>query len=561
MFEVTDPSVIDTAVLLLRWPFAYALSPGNAEKFLAPHYANNPGLEKGVGALIRLQSALPELPSNESTWHEAELLSRGPTRDFPIHTQWPASDVPLFDQFTRVIDVPLYESVCIALHRKNPAANGVCDRNELKMLTQCMWLSSLIALCVLGVARAVLDGTNVRFKVASTTSQLALRRAWFGVAFDRYNRIGDEAQLELALKNPRLRLEEVLHFFTKQWRLGLPIGNDARPEGAIFGLLDLVLIPSVKLLATCLQSSKLNRPLTHDQARQLGCIDEFHLIEQHMCSLPISERALQPEQAGLVLGPLQLVPALLSVSEAIARKKLGDDWHAALGQEMARYLATRMADTSGVRVIEIELLQHMTSANTPLDVDLFIVDERIDRVYAIQCKHFENSFRVDLLDWLVRFRRPRNDKRKGLDKALQQLGDLVRLCKDDERVRRTLMEEVGLTQSQIETIRPIVIHNLGNLDFWQTDQGICIYDLHTFCSAVKGREGAVMSISSSGVTQQGMLRSSAIVDMSDPDSVLSAYVNDSNPMWQHLARFDAMGGVRRMTAVSDFTILADGLGL
>jgi len=220
-----------------------------------------------------------------------------------------------------------------------------------------------------------------------------------------------------------------------------------------------------------------------------------------------------------------------------------------------------MEDTPGVRIIEVELLQHMTSSNTPLDVDLFIVDDRVNRVYAIQCKHFESSFRVDLLDWLVRFRRPRNDERKGLDKALQQLGDLQQLCRDDARIQRALVEEVGLTRAQIETIRPIVIHNLGNLDFWQIDQGTCIYDLHTFCNAMKGREGALMSISPSGVAYRGMLRSEAIADMSDPDSVLSAYLNDSNALSRDLAEFDAMARVRRETNVGDLTIVADGLGL
>lgn len=561
MFTVTDPGLIDTAVLLLQWPFTYALKPGNPEKFLAPHYANNPGLERAVGALVELLSSLPDLPGNESAWHEATVLSKRSSEHYPIRTKWHPSEATLFEGFTRVVDIPLYESVSTALHRKNSASKRVCDQNELCVLARSVWLSSHIALCVLGVARAELDGTGVRFKALTPASQLALRRAWFGVAFDQYSRIGDEAQLEIALTNPSLRLDSILHFFTKQWRLGLPTGVDGGPGGAIMALLDSVLIPSVKLLASCLQLSKMNRPLTLDQATQMACPQEFELIHQHMESLPVSERAMQPGQEELFMGPLQLIPALLSVAERIAREKIGDGWHAALGHEMAKYLASRTGSIPGVRVMEVELRQEMTSEGVPLDVDLFIVDERINRVYAIQCKHFESSFRIDLLDWLVRFRRPRDDKRTGLDKALQQLENLPRLCRDDERIRSALVNDVGLTEAQIDTIRPIVIHNLGNLDFWQTDQGVCIYDLHTFCSAVKGREATVISISSAGVNQRGTICSEAFVDMADPDSVLSAYINDPASTWQDLAHFDAMSRAQRVTTAGSILIVADGLGI
>uniref|UniRef100_UPI002ABE89DC hypothetical protein n=1 Tax=Burkholderia sp. BCC1977 TaxID=2817440 RepID=UPI002ABE89DC len=209
--------------------------------------------------------------------------------------------------------------------------------------------------------------------------------------------------------------------------------------------------------------------------------------------------------------PLQLVPGLLSIAEHIARQKRGENWHAELGHEMARYLVTRVANTRGVRVVEVALLQHVTTENVPLDVDVFLVDERINRVYAVQCKHLENPFRIGLLDWLERFRRPRKGGRKGLDKAVQQLSELRRLSRDDTKVTRFLMESIGLTSEQIETIRPVVVHNIWNLDFWQTDQGICFYDLHTFCNAIKGRESTMGVIGPGGVTEWGSLRSDVIV--------------------------------------------------
>lgn len=559
MFEVTDPSLIETAVLLLRWPFEYVSKPGNSQTFLAPHYATNPGLEMAVRALIKLQSSLPALPSNESVWREVvAILEDGPGQS-AIRTEWPQSDAHLFSDFIRTIDVPLYESISIALHRKKSIEDSSCDRTLLRTLTQCMWLSSLIALCVLGTARAVLDGPNVVFEVTGSSSGQALRRAWFGVVFDLLARTTDEASLtEDLMKHPLQRMR-LLHFFAKQWRLGLPFAEDGRSEGMVVKSFDSVLLPSARLLSACLRLNRIGRTLTSDDSLRLGCIEEFHMIERYMRQLPMSDRAFVAVDSGLVPGPLQLVPALLSVSEQIAREKMGEGWHTALGDEMVRYLASRIDGTPGVRVINVELVQHVTSNNTPIDIDLFIVDDRIGRTYAVQCKHFESSFGIDLLDWLERFRRSRGRKRQGLDKALQQLSNLDELCRKDERVRQALLNSVGLTSNQIETLRPIVVHNLWNLDFWRTDQGICFYDLHTFCNALKCREATMTSVRQGRVVHHEVQRSEEVVDMSDPDSVIEAYVND--PRWQHLSRFDAMAKVRRQTVVDGLVIAADGLGL
>jgi hypothetical protein len=560
MFTITDPGLIDTAVLLLRRPFSYASRPGNAEKFLAPHYAKNPGLERAVDALRAQHESFSSLPMNEPAWLEAVALAKGPVDDYPIRTRWSTPEADLFVDFARVVDVPLYESMSLALSKDDRSVQPTCSQDELRRLTHCVWLSSLIALCVLGVARADLDGKGVRFSPLNSVSQRALRRTWFGVAFDQISRLGDEARLEALLTNPDgADIAGFLEFFAKQWRLGFPAESNGRPNGTIWSMLKPVIFPAVRLLGASLQLSKMNRALTEDQAERIGLIDEFRLIRESMGSLAVSDRALEPAQSALTLGPLQLVAALLSVAEELARKRIDANWHGKVGHEMANYLRRRIEGTRGLRVVEVVLVQDTTTEKVPLDVDLFVIDERINRVYAIQCKHFEHSFRTDLLDWLVRFRRPRGEKRKGLDKALQQLENLPRLCREDERVRRVLIRDVGLTEAQIETIRPIIVHNLGNLDFWRTDQGICFYDLHTFCNVVKGREAAVMSIGASGVEHGGIVRDGAILDLADPDSVINAYVND--PKWQDLKQFDAMGRAQRIATVGEVPIVADGLGV
>lgn len=561
MFTVTDPGLIDSVVLMLQWPFSYVLNQGNVDKFLVPHYAAHPGLERVVGVLIELQKGLSDLPSNEAAWRKAMESRERSSHRSAVRTDWLVAEDPFVKKIAPMLDTPLYESVCVALHRKNSPAGRSCSVDMLNVLTQCVWLSEHIALCVLGVARAALDGESVRFEVATPAAQASLRRMWFGVAFDQYSRISDGARLELWGQRGVLDPMDIFIFFTKQWRLGIPKDESEGGQGAIRNHFDRVLLPSAKLLAACLLMAKHNQVLRRRQAVDIGCADEFDMIEAYMRSLPLSERVFDLTENGLTLGPLQLVPGLLSVAEHIARQKLGEHWHGALGHEMARYLINRIGDTPGVRAVEVELVRHRTTEKTPLDVDVVVVDERIDRVYAVQCKHLESSFGIGLLDWLERFRRPRKGDRKGLDKAVQQLDELRRLTKDDARVQEILKDEVGLTPAQIDTIRPVVVHNIWNLDFWQTDQGICFYDLHTFSNAIKGRERTPGMIQRNGVHEFGAVRDDVIVDVSDPDALLVAHLNGTDVLAKALGKFDAVRDVRRSMTVGDRVIVADGLGL
>lgn len=561
MFTVTDPRLVDAAVLILQWPFSYATNSSNVEKHLAPHFARNSGLKIAVDALVALQSALPTLPSSETAWHAAsKVIRQHSSNSRAIHTAWPAEEAAQVEEIARELDAPLYESLSIALHRKKVTATRPCSLAELDVLTQCVWLSSHIALCVLGVARAIAEGVNVRFQVADLTALSELRRAWFGVAFDKHVRQTDELRLWTLARSGQLRFLDVLCIFSKHWRLNGESASDSNLPGALFKLADTVLIPSTKLLLACAKLSDRRLALHRVHARELDCVREFDLIQEHMQSLPIVNRALQYEKNGLSLGSLQLVPGLLSLAERIARENFGDNWHDSLGPELARYLTTRLDKVNGIRIVETELRQHMTAgADVPIDVDLFIVDERADRVYAIQCKHLEGSHGIGLLDWLERFRRHRDGKRKGLDKAVQQLENLAELCEKDAKVRKVLTETVGLTPHQIETIRPIVVHNLWNVDFWRTSQGICFYDLHTFCNGIKGREAIVGSLRPNEEKVMGLIHGDAVVDMSDPDAVISAYVNDPN--WLRLARYDAVARVSRATTVNGVVVTAEGLGI
>lgn len=158
MFTVTNPGLIDSVVLMLQWPFSYALNQGNVDKFLVPHYVAHSGLEQAVEVLIELQKGLSDLPSNEVAWRKAMELRENSSHRPAVHTDWLVAEDPSIKKVAPMLDTTLHESVCVALHRKKSLAGRSCSVDTLNLLTQCVWLSEHIALCVLGIAHAALDG-------------------------------------------------------------------------------------------------------------------------------------------------------------------------------------------------------------------------------------------------------------------------------------------------------------------------------------------------------------------------------------------------------------------
>jgi hypothetical protein len=563
MFTVTDPGLLNSALLLMQWPFTYCLDETNVQKFLSPHYAAHPGLERAVSLLANLQREISEkLPSDDSTWELARASSKNASGKRAISTT--SADPKLARAAAPALDAPLYEAVSVALHRAKAPSTRTCHIRDLHALTRCVWLSSHVALCVLGVARATLVDSNVHFEIASDAARRALLRAWFGVAFDKYARLSDDARLD-QFRNISQRtdlLPEMLRYFMRAWRLGLTATDDGQSGGAVMRHRGAVLMPAMKLVVGSIACAAHGKAMQRQEALDNGCAEEFDLMMQQLKALPAAMRPLEPGSRGLRPGALQPSIGLLSAAEMLAKRNLGNDWHDELGHEMVDYLASRVGRVDGVRVIRKELRREMATDKTiPLDVDLFVVDDRIQRVYAVQCKHLEGSGGLGLLDWLERFRRTREKDRKGLDKAVQQLENLQRLCSVDAKIQSYLAKEVGLSPREIESIRPIVVHNVWNVDFWRTDQGICFYDLHTFCNAIDRRLGVLGLITQDAVADAGELRSAELVDLAYPDTVIAAYVNDPDPRWQALANFDATARVDRAAMFGDTLVSAIGLGL
>lgn len=579
MLTTTDPENVNAAFLLMRYPFGYCLKDANVEKFVSPHYEGNPGLERAVFVLTSLQKDISRrLPSDQAAWQVAQKLSNKTSGAAALSTF--CDDPDLTPQVLRLLEANLSSATSVALHNARVVAPTECRDEDLRALIQCVWLSSHIALCLLGIARVQLLGSTVRFEAANDAVRVSLRRAWFGVAFDACSRIVDDMRLDCLCRTNQHTslLFETFRYFTKAWRLGCPeasgdessaegadprsSGEEKKFVGAVMRHRADVLIPSMKLLVGSAVYAGLGKEMGRREAQQNGCVEDFDLMVQKMESLPVSMRPFEVNQRGLRPGALQPSIGLLSVAEMIARHKLGDHWHAALGNEMADYLASRLEKVEGVRVIRKELLRdRATDPTAPLDVDLFVVDERIGRAYAIQCKHLEGSNGIDLLDWLERFRRTHDAKRTGLDKAIQQLERLKGLCSGDEKIRRYLAEEIRLSDPEIQSICPVVVHNVWNIDFWRNDVGVCLYDLHTFCNVMDRRAGATSLITAQAVEDTGVLRGDDPVDLADPDAVISAYLNDPSPHWKALTQFDCVAGVHRTATFGDTAIIAVGLGI
>lgn len=562
MFTLTDPNLLDTGSLLIEWPFSYCKNQKNVDKFLAPHYAKNTGLEQMIRILGRMQCDEMEFPSAQNYWEFSKKVTLTEGSTPVVLTQGAGSAGVTPKQLSHELDVSLFESVAFALHKVKGMDAVQCTEGAFKKLTNMMWISQHVALCILGVVRIENDIDSIKIVPSDDEVKRNLRRTWFGVAFDKYSRLSDETQLRSINQTGKVTFGTLL-FFTKQWRLGLPVDSEDQPCGAVSDLLKSALLPSVKIILGVLHRTQHRRTFTRGDARKLGCVHEFDVLHSRAKSQPFIDRIFDLRLDGVRLGEIQLTLGLVDAAEHLARIKHGDTWHNRFGDEQVKYIAKRLKGVSGLRVIEKELRQEETSFETPVDVDLFIIDENIGRVYAIQSKHLEKSFRSGLLDWVSRFRNSREDDAKQLGKAVRQLENLSKLCAEDRKTRDYLTSVIGIPENLIDAIRPVVLHNIGSIDFWKTETGVAIYDLHTFCNVLHGGEASILKIGREFVDPLGSVTTleNRPLDLAEPDAVLSAYLSDSNSVWAPIQNFAVAELVTRAIHVEESHIFAVGVGV
>lgn len=556
--DTRDISRLELAANIVTYPFQFCSRNRNRSLLLAANQdAAFARLVDILGTLQeKLSSHLPVTGAGVIWENREHYLGK-----LGLETTFLQSVEPALQRQVReTLDTMILEEVVGGI--VNDAKPAPSSNEVLQLAAACAWLSDHVAMIVLGIASASADNDKRRITIVSASPAMArqLRRIWFGSAFEKQSLAASTAAIEAhayAIANPRAAIgnrdmirASALNVFPSQWRL--PI------EGPVAVLLLDHLIPLLRIVTNVVAAARQSgspNPLTTEHAKALSAESTFHIIVEHQARIGIPDRLFNIVNGGLTLGTRSVGPGLLAICEELAASALGPSWHDAVSPYQKAYILERLSRSNHVEVIDLELRKHDTSNDVPLDVDFFVRDTRQGKLYAIQLKHIVSSDKGGLLFWIAQFRR-RDSK---LGKGVAQLESLRSLVADDPKVRGRLISN-GLKRSELDEIVPILLHNIGPLDFWELQNGILLYDTGTFCNVLAGRSACFIA-ARHGKISTGATNGSPGMNPGphDPDSTIASYVGD--PDFKTLKEFDVAAKAIRTLRMEGESIIAEGLAI
>ncbi len=433
--------------------------------------------------------------------------------------------------------------------------------NVVRLACQCVWLSEVLALIVIGVAsvRQKPDG-SLSVEPASEAQRLHLRRLSFGSAFEKASLVAASAALQVLAEvasNPAKRsmLKDArisaLAVFPQHWRLP--------PDyGPVKELLFDWLEPLLLMIIHCIVASQRNvvSPFGQKDAEAKQITEVYEFVRGVQEGMPFIDQLFQVKPEGLILGTRELAPAAIEMAERFGAHKLGPDWHGnATSDAQKTYLLGRLKGCEHLEVLDFELRQHHTTNRVGLDVDFFVRDKALSQIYAVQLKHLERHAHGGLLAWLALFR----ENKDSLGNLVRQLENLTSVARSDEKCRAHLVAR-GLTAAECDRIIPVGIHNVGFVDFWEVQNGVLLYDLSTFANILTDSGGIAVGMTQGRVVNQAIRQPAGPrPSLHLPDSVIDACL--LRPSLQHLKSFDLATRLCRQSKVMGTVVIAEGLGI
>jgi hypothetical protein len=147
--------------------------------------------------------------------------------------------------------------------------------------------------------------------------------------------------------------------------------------------------------------------------------------------------------------------------------------------------------------------------------------------------------------------------------GVDQLVNLANLIESDETTRSYLRNLLGINNEELKKIVPVVVQNIGSLDFWRVNAGILIYDINTFCNVLNGHEYTFMEKKQSYMSRSGGAQydETIVSPLSKPKQVIDAYLSANDRLSGDLQNYNYAANVYRELLLDDYKFKAIGLGL
>ncbi len=520
-----------------------------------------PGVQKLVSLLRQMQTELAqELPltGTAKLWDGREVWLQKTQIWTTIETEHLAQ-VSSSD-LARLLDLQLLETVLSAMPCEPDGEP--CSDETVHLASHCIWLSELLALAILGIARVTDDGAGrCVITPSSDTMRAHLRRVWFGSALEQGSLSAASIAIQslaIVAADPTRRSQlpiaraSALAIFPQHWRLPPDYGPVAE---LLFDQLE----PLLHMIIHAVHATQHpgTPPFNHLHAAQKGITHVYKLVFGIQAELPIVDRLFGFSGGGLILGTRSLAGGAIETAEKLAEIKLGVNWHGKTTSDAQKtYLVNRLKRCDHIEVLDFELLQHHTRDNAvEVDVDFFIRDNLHKQIYGVQLKHLKKRSHSGLRGWLSLLR----ERSSGLGNLVRQLENLTLLARDDEKCRSFLISN-GLTSTECDRIIPVGLHSVGSMDMWSLQNGILLYDMHTFVNLMAGRAAVEIGMVNGQIIHRPTATCGGLPPSPhEPDSAIDAYLAD--PLFQHLSHFDTAARASRHVSVGAATIIAHGLGI
>lgn len=561
-FDTSNVARLRMAANLVTYPHQFCRRESNRELLMGLAPADQ-GMVRLVRSLSQIQDRLsPLLPlaGGRDIWAERSRYLNQLGVETALAVPAGSAEASLRSTLDELLNTRMLEGV---LDQIPQTSDGIPDMEALQLAAASCWLSDHLALIVLGIAAARVDPAtgSVMVGPAGDCARGHMRRVWFGNAFEQLSLNAASATLQTVAyvaANPssyrgdrRQLFYQALAVFPQHWRL-------PADSGPVADLLHEYLIPLIKILINVSAAHAFSQPpipYRQEKAAELGAGAVFELVRDMQASASLTDRLFDVVDGGLVLGPRALAPGAISIAEHLAQKILGKDWHGKVSSYQKSYVLERLSRCAHLTVLDFELRQHDTSHNVALDVDFMVRDDVHGVIYAVQLKHFETSNKSGVLFWICRFR----ERDNALGKAVQQLENLRNLLVSDEKIRSKL-DANGISPSTFDRIVPVVLHNVGPLDFWELQSGVLLYDTGTFCNVLAGRSATFIGAAGGQIfTGARDGRPEPGPSLHDPESVIAAYLADRD--FADLKSFDLAGMAVRTLAIDGELIVVQGLGI
>jgi hypothetical protein len=577
LFDSRKKKVIKTVQSMLNYPIEFFSHPRNKHAILDICCGNEIAIKVVEALILEVEQVCPFIDFaggiDDGKTHLSSALNILTLAQSSLRsTNFTGIEIDgnVIKEFHKEVEINNAESLS-GISILNVDETG--KRIIVSKLLDFVWLVNHLSLYFLGAIK--LQSDNKDSFCFSVINPEHFHSLWFASALEKKSitasTIAIKQYAELTLK-PELIKENIESFqllqarvlstVAQHWRLSA----DELISSIFHEIADLVLILT-KVVQKCLfkvkgeavSRSYYQRLAEHFPERK-DILRTFDMIIEHQLSLAFEDRLFNVVNGELKLGDVETIRGMLSQALFFAVRRFGESWNKNVEDQQKQYLVGYLRKFPHLEVLEFQFNTNSVAMTIDpklekLDVDLFVRDKSKGVVYAVQLKHVSALHSSGVSFWVNMLLH--HDRK--LNVGVLQLQNL----KNELAVNHTAVQyltDKGLTNDEIKNLIPVIVHNVGSIDMIPLQEGIWVYDLHTFRKVLTDQSALTDKYETHSYTSyQTSKINYKSLRLDQPRSIIETYINDPN--FRDLKLYDFAKNIKREVVMSHLKFTALGIGI